>query len=164
MAKFIFSLQALLDQRLHLEREKQLVVAALERERMELEARVTACQNEIRSHKDDLRQLLGGASGGAVETRTVRLQAGAALHARARTQRMALQLAGVYRKLEMARAELRKATTKRRAVELLRDKQFHEWKREIERREAIELDEIGTMRAARIAQGRDEAGPSMGGR
>jgi len=163
MATFIFSLQALLDQRLHFERERQLSVAAIERERLELEARVTACQNEIRSHKEDLRQLLGGPTGGAVDTRTVRLQAGAALHARARTQRMALQLAGLYRRLESARSELRKATMKRRAVELLRDKQFNEWKREIERRESRELDEIGTMRAARIAQGRDELGPSIGG-
>lgn len=153
MAKFVFNLQALLDQRLHAERGKQLIVASLERQRLELEAAVASKQSEIRSHKEDWRSLLSGSERGGVDLRTVRVQANAALHARVRTQRLALQLAGVYQRLEAARKDLREAATRRRAVELLRDRRFEAWRGEINRRESMELDEIGTIRAARMIGG-----------
>lgn len=149
MARFVFPLEALLEQRRGVERSRQLAVAAIERERLEMEAQISDCQRQIVSHKEDLRSLLSGNGGGAVDTRTVRLQAGASLHAQATAQRMALQLAGVYRRLEAARAELMRATTARKAVETLRERQYERWKREQNRREAAMLDELATMKAAR---------------
>lgn len=154
MPRFVFRLQALLEQRLRAEQEKQLVVAAFERQRLTLEGQIGACQQEIRSHKEDLRLLLGGgrdegAEPCGVDTRTVRIQAAASLHAQARTRRLALQLAGLYKKLEAARRELQEAMTRRRAVELLKERQFQAWRREQNRRETLEVDEIATMRAAR---------------
>ncbi len=153
MPRFIFGLQALLDQRNQVERARQLSVAAVERERLTLESGISSLQRQIRSHKDDLRSLLSGAGDhqltAGVDTRTVRLQAGASLHAQASAQRLALQLAGVYRRLESARADLRRATTDRRAVELLKERRFEQWKREQARRETAELDELATMAAAR---------------
>ncbi len=155
MARFVFRLEAVLQRRKRVERERQLVVADLERQRLDFERRIGNCQREIRSHKSDLRALLAGDratgshAGAGVDTRTVRLQAAASLHAQARTQRLALQLAGVYRRLEGARSELLRAATERRAVELLRERQFEAWKHEQNRREAIEIDEIATMGAGR---------------
>lgn len=154
MPKFIFPLQAVLTQRLHEEKQAQQAVAVLERERLDLEARVSACQAEIRGYKDDLRALLApieqrAETDLAPDMRFVRLQTGASLHAEARTRRLAIQLAGVYQRTEKARAELRSATTRRKAVEALRDRQYEEWKRELNRKESNELDEIATIKAAR---------------
>ena len=163
MARFIFPLQALLDQRESVERTRQLAVAAIERERLELEGRIASCQDQIRSHKGDLRDLLAGTSAeglqSGVDTRTVRLQASASLHAQASAQRLALQLAGVYRRLQTAQVELRKATTARKAVEVLKQRRFEAWKREQSRRETAALDELATMAAGRATptQDADEA-------
>lgn len=156
MPRFIFPLQALLDQREGIERTRQLAVAAIERERLELESRIAACQQQIRSHKYDLRSLLMGATGAGtqsgVDTRTVRLQASASLHAQAGAQRLALQLAGVYRRLQSAQLELRNATTARKAVEVLKQRRFDAWKREQSRRENAALDELATIAAGRSVQ------------
>ncbi len=158
MPRFIFKLESVLQMRTRIERDRQMVVAELERQRVELERRISDCQRTIRSHKEDLRSLLGHGpertdeAPRRVDTRPVRLQAGASLHAQARAQRLALQLAGVYRRLEGARAELLRAATSRRAVELLRERQFERWKREQDRREAGEVDEIATMTAGRAAR------------
>lgn len=153
MVRFRFNLQALLDQRSHVERQKQLAVAAIERQRADVQDQISARQAEIRSHKDDLRALLAPLrqGEGGVDLRTARLQANASLHVQARTQRLALQLAGVYKRLEAARHELREAATRRRAVELLKQRRFEAWKLNERRRESNELDEIATLRAARGA-------------
>lgn len=149
MPKFIFQLQALLDQRSHAERQKQLAVAAVERQRVDLESRVTDRQSEIRSHKSDLRSLLSTPGTRGVDFRTVRIQANASLHAQLTTHRLALQLAGLYQRLDLARKELREAATRRRAVELLKQKRFEAWKREQNRLETDELDEIAMSRQQR---------------
>lgn len=153
MARFVFRLQALLEQREALERERQLEVAVLERERLELEERIRLLQEEIRSHRGDLRRLLGGDDGtrtsGAVDTRGVRLQANAALSVQARTQHLAIKLAGVYERLAAAQERLREASASRKAVELLRERQYEQWRSALEKKEANELDEIGTSRASR---------------
>ena len=152
MPRFVFTLQALLDQRLHEERSKQLAVAAVEGQRAALEADIADRQRRIGGFKEDIRALLSTPEPGGVDLRTVRLQAAASLHMQAGTQRLALNLAGVYQRLESARAELRAASTRRRAVELLKQKRHDQWKREITRKENLELDEIGTLRAARLAR------------
>lgn len=151
MPKFTFSLQALLDQRLHVEREKQHAVAHCEFERVGLESEIAAKQHTIGAMKDDIRSLLSGGEPGGVDLRTVRMQAAASFQGQMETQRLALKLAGIYSRLEAARVQLQIASTRRRAVELLKQKQYDEWKREINRKENLELDEIGTLRAARLA-------------
>ena len=155
MAKFRFPLQALLDQRESEERRCQLEVATIERERLELEGRIAQSHSQIRSHKEDLRDMLmpreDGQPAAVTDMRPVRLQAVASLSLQARTQRLALQLAGVYQRLDRARAALLEATTKRRAVEHLKDKRYQEWKRVLAKREAAELDDIASGRAARAA-------------
>jgi len=147
MPKFHFELEALLDMRRASERDKQLVVARLERERLDAESRLAACQSELVSHKSDLRTVLAAPT--AVDLRSVRLQANASLHAQARAQRLAITLAGLYKRLDGARAELRAATTRRRAVETLKERRRLEWLAAQKKREADELDDLSTARAAR---------------
>src|SRR5689334_16567536 len=100
MARFIFELEAVLKQRLAVEREKQLVVAALEQERGAIEGLIRSCQQDLTFEKHELsEQLAGSKAGTRIDLRGVRFQAGAALRVIALAQRAVLQLAGVHKKL-----------------------------------------------------------------
>lgn len=166
MARFRFDLQRLLDHRERVERDKQLAVAALERERIALEDRIRDHQRAITATKTDLRAALagerlgdadGGGASGRMDPRSVRMQAGASLHLIVKTQQLALALAGLHKKINTARLELLEAATQRKAVELLRQRRYDRWRREEARRETAELDDLA---AARV--GRSDA-PGTGG-
>jgi flagellar FliJ protein len=145
MAKsFKFRLQPVLDQRERIEQSKQLVVAELERQRLAVETKLRQLQADMDRAKSDLRTRLAGASG-AVVVPDVRMQAGASLHMAAQARLVALELAGVYRRLERARQDLLIAATDRRAVELLKEKRQEEWKQEQGRLETRAVDEAATQ-------------------
>lgn len=147
MAKFVFKLDPVIEQRKRAEETLQRELAERERERLAIEERLRACQAGISSARGDLRERLGG--GDRVNVGMVRLQASASLHLEARARAVALELAGAFTRAERARQALVKATTARKAVELLRERRLAEWKLERNRREAAVVDELGTMRAAR---------------
>ncbi len=149
MPRFAFKLEPVLQQRTREERERQKALADLQRQRASLEDEIRGCQRAIDQEKADLRDLLGAGSGGAVDLRGARMQAGASLHHMARAQRAVLRLAGLHRRIELARAELLEATKRRKAVENLRERRFDEWKREQDATEARELDDLSVMRHAR---------------
>ncbi|HMN42371.1 MAG TPA: flagellar FliJ family protein [Phycisphaerales bacterium] len=144
-AKFTFRLQPVLDQRERIEQAKQLVVAELERRRLGIEDRLRFLQREMDQAKRDLRTRLGGGNAGPVVVPEVRMQAGASLHMSAQARLAALELAGVYRRLERARQDLLKAATDRRAVELLKEKRREEWRVEQNRAETKAVDEAATQ-------------------
>jgi flagellar export protein FliJ len=150
MAKFIFELEAVLKQRLAVEREKKLAVGALERERAEIEEGIRLYQGDLVRERQELRDQLSTAKGAAVlDLRGVRFQAGAALRLITLAQRAVLRLAGVHRKLDAARLELLEATTRRKAVETLKERRFEEWRHEQKRKEAAAADELNVILAAR---------------
>lgn len=150
MPKFHFPLAPVLAQRERIERDHQLRVAAIERERLDAETRLRDLQDQITSSKRDMRaRLHGDGAAGGVNVPEVRFQAGASLHLAAQAQRAALELAGVYGRLELARAELLKAATARKAVELLRERRLEEWRRDLARREAAAVDDLATTAHAR---------------
>lgn len=150
--RFVFKLQPVLEQRERAEEEQQLRVAAIERERVAIESRVRECQTRIIESREELRRELGGPDSmrnADVRVDEVRFQANASLHLVAKARQAVLELAGVYRRLETARAELGRVTAARKAVQMLKDKQHIEWKQTLARREALELDEMTVMRHAR---------------
>lgn len=152
MAKFVFNLEAVRKQRSALEKQRMVAVAELERERLTLEDRIRAAHESVEAERLELREQLSGmreGEGRLVDLRGVRFQAGAAVVLRARTQQLVLQLAGLHKRLEKVREELRQAVAARKAVDLLRDRRFEEWRRELARREAMTLDELATMRGVR---------------
>ena len=145
MATFKFPLQVVLDQYEKLERDQKIALARIEAERQSQEGELIGYQNSIREQKEDLRRWLGGA--GTVDLSMARLQAGASLSTQFKAQQSAIRLAGTHRRLEEQRERLREASRRRKAVELLKERQFEAWKREMKRREAAELDELAVMRA-----------------
>jgi flagellar export protein FliJ len=145
VAVFRFKLQPVLDQRLREERERQRAVAELEAQRLEVEERIRADARSIRAEKEELRDRLAAAKsfgGAGVDLGGVRMQANASLHMVARTQQRVLQLAGIHKRIDRARLELLEATTRRRAVELLKERRHAEWKAAIDRRENAEQDDL----------------------
>ena len=153
MRKFVFKLRPVLELRERVEEEKQRAVALLERERVELEDRLRTVQQSIDGARSEQRDML--AAGAAVQVHGVRFQAGAVMAAMGRAHALAIELAGVLKRLEAARAELLRAAAARKAVELLRDRQREEWRMEMGRREILELDDIAAglrQHAAREAE------------
>jgi flagellar export protein FliJ len=148
MPRFRFQLQPVLEQRRRAEERCQLVVADLERQRLEIERAIRGFQDGIVRERLELRRVLG-AGAGAVPLRDARMQAaaGASLDMRARQE--VLRLAGLCKRLEAARSELLAAAAARKAVELLRDRRLEAWRHEQSRLEAAAVDELAVMSAAR---------------
>jgi len=146
MARFRFRLQPVLRQRELAERDEQLVVAEIERDRMRLEERLRGMQQEIDGEQVELNQIIGN---GSVNPMHARAQSAAILAKRAQAQRVAKELALVYKRLEKARGELAQAAMRRRSMELLRDNQLAAFRREQSQAEDRVLDELAVMRATR---------------
>ena len=146
MARFRFRLQPVLRQRELIERDEQLVVAEIERDRLRLEGQLRSAQGAIESEQSELNGLVGL---GRVDPMHARAQASAIFAAKARAQRLAKELALVYKRLERARGSLVTAAMHLRSMELLRDAQLAEFRTNLSRAEDRALDELGVMRASR---------------
>ncbi|MCC5822989.1 MAG: hypothetical protein LAT64_07175 [Phycisphaerales bacterium] len=144
MPRFRFRLEPVLSQREREEQAQMRVVAVLEREKLALENRIRACQQRIVAGRHEVADLLAG---GRVDLSSARLQAGATLRDDQEARRGVLELVGVMKRLEAARAELVRLAARRRAMELLRERDLARFRDEQNRREAIELDDLMVMRA-----------------
>lgn len=145
MAKFIFKLQPLLRARQRAEQTRQRAVAEVVREKLELEDQLRRRQEQITRGK----QALGDRLVGKLDVRLLRDQAGATMLYLRKARQLALELAGTHRRLEAAREELIEATRRRRAIELLRDRRFEQWKADLDKAETAALDELAVIAAAR---------------
>jgi flagellar protein FliJ len=144
MPRFRFPLEAVLQQRERVEQDRQRIVAELEVMRLRLESELRRCASTLHEERSTQREHL--MSGDFVD---VRMQAAAIAKLGARADRAVVELAGVHRRLEAARAQLLEAMKARKAVELLREKRLEEWTSEQNHMEARSTDEIAIMRAGR---------------
>lgn len=145
MAKFIFTFESLLKARRVTEQRYQRHVAEIEGERMELENRLRTTQRTIA----ESRRSLQGNLVGRIDAQSLRVHAAASIALMRSAQRMALDLAGVHRRLEAARLELIEAARHRRAIEILRERRLDSWTSAIQKAETIALDELAVINAAR---------------
>ncbi len=148
--RFRFSLQTVLEHRRRIEEDRLREVAVIEQERVRIEDRLRGINSRLVQTRADLRDRFApGAVRGGIGS--VRMDSSAALRLTVEAQQAALELAGVLRRLERARATLLEATTARKGVERLRERRWEEWSAEARRREGRDLDEIATIGAARAA-------------
>lgn len=138
MSRFHFALDPVLRMRERTERERLAEVATLEGERARLEAAIRREQATIHQGQAGQRRQLAG----RVDMRDLRTGASATLGAMRRAGRLAVELAGVYRRIEEARGRLMLAARDRRAVERVREQRQETWRREEDRREARRLDDV----------------------
>jgi len=156
MPKFVFKLDPLLEHRRRIERDHQVHVAAVESERAELEGRLRKMAADADASRVALRSSLGAAGSTMphrVDTHATRWQAAAAMSSDAKARTIAVQLAGVLKRLEDARGLLTEAAKERRAVERLRERRLDAFNRRIAEREARDLDDLNTARSAHAAYG-----------
>lgn len=130
------------------EQVKQRAVADIERERLALEDKLRRQQDTIALARDSLRESLIG----TLDAHNLRLHAASSIQQMRQAQRLALELAGVHRRLEAARAALIEASRARRAIELLRERRFEQWKAALDKAENNALDELAVIAAARGEQ------------
>ena len=152
MKGFVFKLEPVLSMRKREEQRRQKVLAGVLREQSALESAYRQAQELAITEEGDLRDRLAG---GVVDLRGARTQGNAIVHARSRARLVALKLAGVMQQAERARRSLAEAVAQRRAVELLREKQYEAWRAGVQAAERAELDEIAAR--ARPEFGTDES-------
>ncbi len=151
MARFVFEFETVLELREREEKMRMRAVGELEARRLAVEGRVAGLQAGLRAGREEWRDAVSG--GGAFSVLGARMAATASLHAVVELQRAAIELAGLAQKMARARAELLRATVAKKAVELLRRHRFEAWKREQDRRETGELDDLVVMRHGRTSGG-----------
>ena len=122
-------------------------VAEIERERVQIEADAMRLALAQRDERDALRRELAVDAG--VDLGRVKFQSNASLHGLRKTHELALRGAAVLKRLDAARRELVEATTRRRAVELLRERRHEAWLATERAKEAREIDELVTARFGR---------------
>ena len=145
MARFSFRMQTLLDLRKREEDSLRVEHAEIVRARNSIENLLREHQRKITEQKSGMRDRLVG----VVDTDALRLHAHAALGLMREAQTAAVELAGLARREERARGFLVAAQSRRRAVELLRERRLAEWRRKQERREVAELDDLVSVSAHR---------------
>ncbi len=145
MAKFRFTLAPLLKQRELEEQQAQRSLGEIQREKDHLLDDLRQMQHNISSSRSQLGQALQG----QVDMSQVGAVARYALQARGIAQTRVHSLARIEKRLEAARQILVEASRKRKALELLRDKQYRLWQRKRDRLEAAEQDELATQQFAR---------------
>lgn len=146
MARFLFKLEPVLRQRRNEERDEQLAVAEIERQRIGLQNRIRDLQSRIAAERLELRRVLVSAGNGFND---IRQQAGAANVLNAQTQRLVLELAGVHRRLDKARSKLQRATRRRKAMGRLRERRYEAWAMDERRKEAAAADDLNITAGSR---------------
>jgi len=141
MAKFVFKLEVLLRQRKIQEDEKQRKLAQILRHRMIFHNELRTMQQTITQSKQELTDGLVG----KVDLSRVSQFARYSGQTRQRAQTLVFRMAELEKYISVAQNDLIEATRARKALELLRDKQFDVWKKQMSKREARQLDEVAVQ-------------------
>ncbi|MEX0776175.1 MAG: flagellar export protein FliJ [Phycisphaeraceae bacterium] len=145
MPQFEFKFQTVLRHRQIVEDQAQRELAQVMRQRMILMNQLRSMQDSIRQSKHDL----GASLVGQVSMAQVGDFARYSGQVTQRAQQLVTGMASVEQRIVTARDKLLTATRARKAMELLRDRQHQEWKRQQDRRETAELDELAVQGHAR---------------
>ncbi len=142
MPRFVFRLESVLRQRRWEEQQLQRDFALRQAQLTELQRRLKSNGEQVRNANEEMRanRLVGelDLSFLAAHRRFLAAMQRGAVEL---MQRMAI----ASRQVEEARLTLSESAKRRRAVEKLREKHFARWRADQNRREVIELDEIGVQ-------------------
>jgi flagellar FliJ protein len=140
MAKFAFKLQAVLTQRSWVELEKQRLLAAAQLKMASLQTELTAVNDQMNAATDHVRktQMVG-------KLDMPMLAAHRRYIATMQRKGMGLvqQIAVAQKQVDEARVALAEAAKQRKVLEKLKERQKERWLAEGNRKQLLELDEIG---------------------
>ena len=144
MARFVFNLEGVLQQRKHIEQERQRELAAKQSALVELQHVLQNLEQSVASTNEDVRKnRLTGRLDMPFLAAHRRFLVGMQKQALGIMQRITL----AQRAVDEARAHLAEAAKQRKIIEKLREQQFERWKAEQAKRELAQLDEIGMQLA-----------------
>ena len=141
---FRFPYDPVLRQRRQEEQAKQRELAEVMRRQLTLEGRLQEIQLQIATGQDDL----GDGLRGEINTAVIRTQANMTIQLDMQARKIAIGLAEVYREAAGVREELVTASQRRRSMERLRENRYEQWKREINKEEEKEQDDMTMTRIA----------------
>jgi len=145
MARFEFKLEPLLRHRRRLEDQAQRELAKLLRQKMIFEQQLRSMQQTI---TDDKRTMAASLVG-HVDVERIRNHGSHVNQVTLRARQIAARMVGLLRQIDQGRAKLIEAMKQRKAIDLLRQRQFDKWQRDLDRRENAMLDELATQAYAR---------------
>lgn len=148
MPRFRFSLEPLLRLRKSQEDTRRSELASLHAVRRGIEESLRRRQSNLTEGGAALRAGLTG----TIDVTLLRLEANARVQVMRQAQRAVLELAGLQKKIDRAAAELREASRRRRAIEILKEQRYEQWRKGLDRREQAELDDVGGMGVARNSE------------
>ena len=138
MARFVFSLEQLLQQRRRQEQQAQRALADCQSAAAGQQAALERLGADLASARDSLR----GELTGAVNVAYLSIHQQYTLDAATRTAELNQRLAAAQRRVREAEAALIHAAKQRRVVEVLREKQLADWRARQSRRDQAEADEV----------------------
>lgn len=145
MGKFVFRLEPVLRQRGREEQACQRRLAQLLGRRQQMHEQLRRMQGGLSSDK----QAMAASLVGHVDVSRIRMHAAHNAQVTHRAHAIVRELAELEDHIEQARAALLETTRQRKAIELLRDRQWQRWQKTMARREAAAADEMATQRYGR---------------
>lgn len=149
---FRFRYQSLLEHRRHVEEQRQRELAQRLQRRRELENMLTEAQSTIRENKHELAESLRG----RVDMSQLGMFARYSVHMAGRGMHVVRHIAAAQQEVDKAREELLHATQQVKALELLRDREHAQWKKQQKKKEDQQLDELAVQSFVRKRE-REEA-------
>jgi flagellar protein FliJ len=140
MAKFKFSLEALLRQREWAEKERQRVVSEVLGRMAALEGELQALDLAVKASAEDLR---GGRLVGTVDLAFLAAHRRFVQASERKAGEVIQKMREVTKELEVARHSLMEAAKARKVVEKLRERKLAEWKDAQAKAEQQEMDDVG---------------------
>jgi flagellar FliJ protein len=144
--KFTFKLEAVLEQRKHVERQRQREVAAAQNRLLQLQADLDALSAVKRASAKDLR-----AGPGALTAAALAAHQRFATAMRHKGAVLQQSIADARRELDAAQRVLLEAAKQRKVMEKLREREQARWAEQVRQRELAEADEIAAARRAHAA-------------
>jgi flagellar FliJ protein len=145
MAKFTFKLEAVLEQRKHIERQRQRDLAAAQQKLLKLQAELDALSAVKRASANELR------TSRKLTAATLAAHRRFAAAMRHKSAVLAHAIANARRELDAAQLELLQAAKQRKVMEKLREREQTRWARSVRKREETESDDIAAARRAHAA-------------
>ena len=148
MNRFVFSLESVLQLRVHAEQHCQRALAVAQSRAAELERQLTKFESRLAAAGADLQACLRSATVDPAELAT---------HVRYKhdlvweIEQLQADLTSARSSAEQAKAELLAAATQRKSLEKLRERQREQWRTEQHRRERLAHDDLATRDIAQSA-------------
>ncbi|NRA57933.1 MAG: hypothetical protein HRU13_07425 [Phycisphaerales bacterium] len=145
--RFVFELQAVLEQRHREEQRAQAALAAVQHERLEIERDLADLRLAVEAERDVTRSMMVG----RLTANSLREHIAGELGADRKARALAIKLAGVQKRIDAARDVLREASVQHEAINRLREQRLRAWVDELERAERLEVDDLMVMRRGHVA-------------